>query len=307
MENIKHIPLLQLSSSSLNPRKSFSSKSISELAQSIREQGILQPLVVRPDCDGFEIICGERRFQAALEANQESVPCIIRKIDDDQALEIMLIENLQREGVHPMEEAQSIQSLKASGLTIDQLSTKLGKSTAYIQKRMRLLSLIPAAQKKFTLGEMEYAQAIQIARLEPVDQEKVLEACVVGYGKNKRLKDSKGLAEYIESNIMLRFSDAIFKLDDDSLFPEAGSCDACPKRTRNATGLFDEAETADKCMDGACFKKKGLLFIKRQQDETKKKHGEVSVGSMNWDRNKVKVKGQELTILKKKVRASQHF
>lgn len=297
---ITYIKIADLEPSSLNPRKNIVQSELEALAQSIREHGILQPLTVRKSGKSFEIICGERRFCSARIAELESVPAIIQELTDDEARQVMLIENIQRQDIHPMEEALTLQDLKAQGLTIDQLSTKLGKSTIYIQKRMKLLELIPAAQKQFASGEIEYSQAIQIARLQEDDQKKVLEHATTGYGKDKRLLDSRKLAEYIQSDIMLKFKDAIFKLDDALLVPAAGACDTCPKRTRNRPELFDTAEKEDKCVDSACFKLKTSTFMENKKAELKAKHGEISTGTMHRWNDTVTVKGQAMKVLKKK-------
>jgi len=141
-ERVERIPLADLRPCPLQPRKDFPAESIKELADSIREQGILQPLIVRARGGGFELIAGERRWRAAQSLGLADVPAIVREADDRKVLEIALIENLQRENLNPIEEAQGYSQLISQfQLTQENVSTQVGKSRAAVTNALRLLRL----------------------------------------------------------------------------------------------------------------------------------------------------------------------
>jgi ParB/RepB/Spo0J family partition protein len=164
-----------LRESPLNPRKSYNEEKIKELAQSIREIGIIEPLVVRNGGEHFEIIAGSRRYRAAKLAGLQSLPAIKRELDDTQALEIMVTENNQREDVNPLEEAEGYNRLYARGYNLDRLAEKIGRSTKYIYDRLKLLQLIPEAKRLLLADRMTAGHAILLARLKPQDQERAIE------------------------------------------------------------------------------------------------------------------------------------
>ncbi|MFC7063063.1 ParB/RepB/Spo0J family partition protein [Halobacillus seohaensis] len=137
------------------PRKHFTEEAIAELMQSIKEYGILQPLIVRKSIKGYEIVAGERRFRAAKQAELDTVPVIIREMTDEQMMEVALLENLQREDLTPIEEAQAYQNLMSElGVTQDQLAKRLGKSRSHIANLVRLLNLSSEVMKKINYGSL---------------------------------------------------------------------------------------------------------------------------------------------------------
>ena len=138
------VPITKLRPCPFQPRRNFAETQITELSQSIKEKGILQPLVVRPIEDGnyFEIICGERRWRAAQMVAVHDVPVVIRDLSDQEALEIALIENLQREDLSALEEAEAYQRLMVDfGHTQDVMAQSIGKSRSYVANMVRLLNL----------------------------------------------------------------------------------------------------------------------------------------------------------------------
>ena len=141
--SIQEIPVGELDPNPDQPRQSFDQESIGQLADSIRDQGVLQPLLVVPASGGrYRIIAGERRYRASRLAGLETVPCIVKDIEVIQQMEIALIENLQREDLNPMEAARGIQALmKQCGYTQEKVSTRLGKSRPAVANLLRLLSL----------------------------------------------------------------------------------------------------------------------------------------------------------------------
>lgn len=171
---IQNIPLAQLRESPLNTRKIFDSAKLKELADSIREKGILTPLLVRPRHDAdttpevWEILAGARRFRAAKLVKLTEVRCVICEVDDTAALEIITMENLQREDLSAFEEAEGFKALLDLGkYTVEELAKRLGKSVSYVYQRVKLKELAPVAAKALSEQNITPGHAILIARLEP--------------------------------------------------------------------------------------------------------------------------------------------
>lgn len=149
----EEVPVSAIRPNTHQPRRSFSEASIKELAASIREVGILQPLVIRSTETGFELIAGERRLRAAKEAGLDRVPVLIRQAGESESMEMALVENLQREDLNPLETAAAYQALLDSfGLTKDQLAHRLGKSRAAVTNTLRLTRL-PESIRTMVLAE----------------------------------------------------------------------------------------------------------------------------------------------------------
>ncbi len=141
-ETVEQVPISQCRTNPYQPRKTFDADAIEELKTSILEYGIIQPLIVRKSIKGYEIVAGERRFRAAKEAGLKEIPVIIKDYDDNKMMEIALLENLQREDLTVIEEAQAYKNLiEKLNLTQAELSKKIGKSRSHIANTMRLLSL----------------------------------------------------------------------------------------------------------------------------------------------------------------------
>lgn len=164
------LPLADITPSAEQPRKNFNEESLRELAESIRRQGILQPLLVRPLGDGYQLVAGERRWRAAKLAGLGKVPVIIRVMDDKDVMAAALIENLQREDLNPVEEARALAKLQETlDLTQDALASRLGKSRPAIANALRLLRLSPAAQDDVEQGRMSAGHARCLLTLETED------------------------------------------------------------------------------------------------------------------------------------------
>ncbi len=161
------VPVSAIRPNTHQPRRNFSEESIKELAASIREVGILQPLVVRSTETGFELIAGERRLRAAREAGLDRVPVLIRQAAESESMEMALVENLQREDLNPLETAAAYQALMDSfGLTKDQLAHRLGKSRAAVTNTLRLTRL-PELIREMVLEErLSEGHARALLRLE---------------------------------------------------------------------------------------------------------------------------------------------
>jgi ParB family chromosome partitioning protein len=141
-KGIVSIELSKIVTGDFNPRKSFNENELTELAESIKQVGILQPVLVRPKGRKFEIVCGERRFRASILADTKTIPAIVRKMSDDEALEAAITENLCRVDVSPIEEATAYKRLADTGrYSVESLAVRFGKSDTYIRNRMRLNEL----------------------------------------------------------------------------------------------------------------------------------------------------------------------
>ena len=142
MEKYQYIELKDIQTNPYQPRKEFSEEKITELANSIKEHGIIQPIIVRKSpIIGYELLAGERRFIAAKLAGLQNIPAIIKELTDDEMMKQAIIENLQREDLNPIEEAQSYQYLIDKGLTHKEIAQTMGKSRPYITNSVRLLNL----------------------------------------------------------------------------------------------------------------------------------------------------------------------
>lgn len=162
-DKVVDIPLGQLRPNPYQPRKQFNDESIKELAESIKQHGVIQPIIVRTVLKGYEIIAGERRFRASQFCGNATIPAVIRKFSDQQVMEIALIENLQREDLNAIEIAVAYQSLIDSfSLTQEELSLKVGKSRSHIANFLRLLGLPEQIKNHVSRGtlSMGHARAI---------------------------------------------------------------------------------------------------------------------------------------------------
>ena len=155
------------------PRKNFIDEQLQELVDSIREKGILQPLIVRRKGDGFELIAGERRWRAAQKAGMKEVPILIKDVSESEMLELSLIENIQREDLNPIEEAEAFKGLMDQfHLTQEEVSKKVGKDRATVANTIRLLKLPPEIKQSLTDGKITMGHARAFLSLEGTDKQR---------------------------------------------------------------------------------------------------------------------------------------
>ena len=159
--DLRHLPVELMQRGRYQPRKDMSADALEELAESIRAQGVMQPIVVRPLGDNrYEIIAGERRWRAAQMAELDAIPAVIREVPDEAAIAMSLIENIQRENLNPMEEALALSRLKEEfGLTHQQVADAVGKSRAMVTNLLRLMSLEADVKKLLEHGDLEMGHA----------------------------------------------------------------------------------------------------------------------------------------------------
>ncbi|CAN5708184.1 hypothetical protein BH10ACI4_BH10ACI4_23200 [soil metagenome] len=260
----RNVSLALLSESKTNPRRTFEETALRELASSIRIQGVLSPLLVRPLTEnGFEIIAGARRYRAAQMAEVPTVPVRIVHLTDAEAVEAALVENLIRADVHPMEEASGFARLLALDepkYSIEQLAARTGKNPAYVASRLKLIDLVPIVVEAFYRDEISVGHALLLAKL-PADQQGLaLQACFKevyngGDKPTRILLPVRNLQFWIDSNILLILKDAPFNKRDAQLVPAAGTCADCPKRTGHNKLLFgdDLGRQGDRCTDPNCY------------------------------------------------------
>ncbi len=182
------------------PRKSFSDDSMQDLAASIREHGIIQPLLVRRTGAGFELIAGERRLRAAKLAGFATVPAIVRELGDKEMAELAMIENLQREDLHYLEEAEGFQQLLVNfGLTQDELAHRVGKNQSTIANKLRLLRLAPTIRQELVAASLTERHARALLKLE--DPAKQQEALAVIRQNALNVREAEELVESIVDDI----------------------------------------------------------------------------------------------------------
>jgi ParB family chromosome partitioning protein len=186
-DRVQRVSLGRIRPCPFQPRKDFTPDALRELADSIREQGIVQPLIVRDRGDHFELIAGERRWRAAQLLNLPEVPIILREADDRAVLELALIENLQRENLNPIEEAQGYSQLISQfQLTQEDVATKVGKSRGVVANALRLLKLPAALQSYIRDGRLSVGHAKVVLGLATERQQQQAAERVIKEGLNVR-------------------------------------------------------------------------------------------------------------------------
>ena len=179
MENYQYILIKDIHTNPYQPRKDFSIEKLNELANSIKENGLIQPIIVRKSSIiGYELLAGERRFRAAKIAGLTEIPALVKSLSDDEMMKQAIIENLQREDLNPIEEAESYQHLIYKGLTHDEIAQIMGKSRPYITNLVRLLQLPDFVLKAVKEGHISQAHARLLIKLKEKDQKKWLEKII---------------------------------------------------------------------------------------------------------------------------------
>lgn len=274
------VPLRELWESPMNNRRHYDEKKLAELTDSVRTKGVLTPLLARPNSGNdklhaiYEIAAGHRRYRAAKAAGVETVPVMIRDMSDAEFLEVLTIENLQREDIHPLDEALGYRELlDKHGYTAEVIAERVGKSTEYVYGRMKLADLIPEIQVRFLEDKITAGHAILLARLPEHSQvtaakelfnEIRLEDEDGKWKSEKILVSVRELQTWIQQNIQMDLARAPFDTGDADLVRQAGACIACPKRTGAEPKLWPEAGKRDLCTDRVCYQKKLNAFIEDQ-------------------------------------------
>jgi ParB family chromosome partitioning protein len=255
------LPLSDIIPDPKQPRHYYSPAEEEDLRNSVKAKGILQHILVRPHEGKYMIVFGERRYRAAVSVCAElpernTIPATIRSLTDDEALELQIIENLQRKDVQPMEEATAFKSL-SSRLTIEEIALRVGKSQQYVAQRMTLTSLIKDFQEMLFQHKMKLAQAYKLSRLSEQSQLAIFKDATQ-YHNNWRTDSRYELSniDHYVSRELLDLSKAPFKTTDPTLNPEMGACTTCPFNTANSPLLFPELNKKRFCNNAVCHQVK---------------------------------------------------
>lgn len=295
---LQMLPIAKLLPTSDNRRRPISKASVESLARSMKKDGVLQPIVVRPHPTKrgrWEIRAGERRWHAARLAGFTEIPAIVRALDDQSALSVTIAENLQRENLHPLEEAATIQLAFDRGYDIKSVAASLGKSEQYVAKRASLSRLSKSWKTEILrpdsqAGRLTVPHLELIARLPAETQDHLAEndfQSVLGRG----FPTVAELRRLIDGGLQsLRAMP--WPLDDDTLDPKAGSCLNCPKRSCRQPLLFDgeEAEDdgkpskTDRCLDPACFARKQTAWVLRCETTLRQQHPDLRLIQVSYGR-----------------------
>jgi ParB/RepB/Spo0J family partition protein len=323
------MPIQVIAPSKTNPRRTFDPAKLKELAESVKLHGVLQPLLLRPlgpwaknlipgaelldamrrmmtgernrfapDEPLFEIVVGERRWRAATMADLKEIPAIVRILDDKTVLEIQVIENLQRDDLTPMEEAEGYERLiKQHGYTAARIAEKISLSKEYVYARVKLTNLCPEGRAALAQGHLTTEVALLLARLPTRElQEDVLEEEPIAGDDRNGPMPVKRVRELLHREYMLHLKTAAWDLADAALYPPAGPCSSCPKRTINARELFPDVGNADICTDPRCFRGKREAWGTRQlaaarlagQEVFDGKAAEKLFSTYSWEKNRLK-------------------
>lgn len=253
-------------------RTRFNLEALQQLSENIAEVGILQPILMRPVTPTaeapqiFEIVAGERRFRAACMAGLPAVPASVRTLTDKQAAEIQLLENIQRENPHPLEEAIGFEQLMLKhGYNSDQLAGKIKQSRSYVYGRLKLCALSIKARELFLddIKRFPASNALLIARIPtPQLQDKALEE-IMAPQYNGEPMSVRQAAQHIANRYTLNLESAPFDTKDAKLLASAGNCVKCPKRTGNQPEIYSDTASADVCTDPDCFAEKKAAHYQR--------------------------------------------
>lgn len=281
-----------------NPRKHFDADKLRELSDSIKASGVHQPVLVRPlpgervpdtglmakaqksRMPTYELVAGERRFRACKMAGFAGIPAMIKSLTDDQVLEIQIVENLQRDDLTELEEAEGYQALcDATGIDKSQIGERIGRSRSYVYSRLKLLDLCNDGRNAMREGALDASKALLIAR---IPDEKLQIRALKEFTEKDGLGDDRvsyrGAMEWIKKNVMLKLSDARFKITDAALVEAAGSCEGCSKRTDANPDLFADINAPGICIDPVCYHNKENAHVERLVEQQRKKGFEVIEG-----------------------------
>ena len=243
--------------SPLNYRKLFSEEALQLFAQELAQHGIISPLLLRrKGKDRYELVAGERRLRAAKIAKFQNVPAQVADLTDEQVREIQLSENLQRENPHPMNEASAIGDMQRAGLTIDEISLRLGKSKQFVYTRLKLLNLIEAFQEMVFADVLNMQDALQVATLSQGSQTEFFnERCKDWQKKNFQFANVR----WNISNYRYDLKRAPFNTKDKNLVPEAGACSVCPSNSATLKTLFPDVAKESICSNKECYNNKCII------------------------------------------------
>lgn len=277
------LPLGVLMPSPTNPRKRFAAAALEDLAATVAVHGVMQPLLARPNPahtpgDGrapWEIVAGERRWRACKLLTDEArpyphagqVPVIVRQLTDQEVLALQALENIQREDLHPLDEADHywlMTTHPSQAVSVDTVAATIGKSPAYVYTRLGLRRLVTVAREAFLSGLLDTSKAVRVAAM-PAQLQAEIVAHITTWGGEPM--GTRAAERYIHDHYTLRLQSAPWPLVDAKLVPAAGACTSCTKRSDAQLGLFEGATEGDRCLDTQCWATKREAWRDLQLDE----------------------------------------
>lgn len=311
---VRLVPIEKLVPTPDNKRRPVTQVSVESLAKSLVKEGVLQPIVVRPhpEKEGwFEIRAGERRYRAAKLAGLKELPAIVHTLDDESALSVTIAENLQRQDLHPLEEAATIQQAFDRGYNPKAVAARLGKSVTFIARRASLTRLSKVWRDEVLKAEspcsrLSVAHLELIARL-PEETQDLLAEHSFHRVFARGFPTVAELQRLIDAGLQTLRS-MPWKLDDETLDPKAGSCINCPKRSGKHPELFDAGDASengkvsktDRCLDPRCFEGKQVAYLTRREWELRREHPTLRLVQLSYNGLPPKVRetfGDKVTMV----------
>lgn len=228
-DEIISVKLSDLRSNPYQPRKIFDQGALDELAQSIKEHGVFQPIIIKPSIKGYEIVAGERRVKASIQAGLEEIPAIVREFNDDEMMEIALLENLQRENLTCIEEAEAYEKIRVSlNLTQEELAKRIGKSRSYITNAIGLLKLPKKTKELINENKISMGHAKILSKLEDENQINDLTKKIIDEGISVRELEriTSSTDNYVRKNVIKkqnRKEDNSYKYVEESISEKLGT------------------------------------------------------------------------------------
>lgn len=259
----QNIALKDITPDPNQPRKYYEEQAMNELTQSVRESGVLQPILVREQPDRhnkYILVCGERRYRASIAAKLKTIPAVIRDLTDEEALQLQIVENLQRKDVNPMEEAVAFKSfIEGKDWSFDDIAKRVGKSEYYVKQRIKLNSLTADFQKLLFQNKMSVATALLMAQLPEDTQTQVFDGRVDEDDLNNPNYEFQ-VNKYYMNSYKGDLNNATFNTEDADLVPSMGPCTICQFNSA-AAKLFPD-DTA-RCNNISCYKNKSNIAFER--------------------------------------------
>ncbi len=318
---LQHVPTELIVPSATNPRQIRDAEKDKELFESIAVTGVLQPVLLRPQKATawhakqwestfksvglpqsavfrvgdmvYEIVAGQRRWEGSMKAGKLTIPTMIREMTNEEVGEAQIIENLQRAGVDPMDEAEAFarwRKLDANKYTAEYMAERVGKSTRYVWQCIQRENLIPELKELFRKGEISSSHADLLCRLVSEQQKTALKAKNALFDWNDELSTIRHLKQWIQQYLQLSLDGAPWDKNDAKLVSAAGACSSCQKNTAVNPNLDEEAKRAT-CTDRACYEQKQKAHLV-QIEQAVKKSGE-KVLRVGGDYNSVPTKNNE--------------
>ena len=221
-KNSIEIPLDEIRSNPYQPRKTFNEESLRELADSIKEYGVVEPIIVKKSVKGYEIVAGERRTKAAKMAGLTTIPAIVKDFSDSDMMEIALLENIQREDLNPIDEAESISGIiRLKGYTQEEFARRFGKSRSYITNLLGILKLPKEVQAKVKEGKLSMSHARSLSKLD--DEQKIFYLADRIEKEGLNVRDIEKILSKKQSNKVVKALDPTLRIYEEAISEATGS------------------------------------------------------------------------------------